>query len=264
MKNERIITHFQSYTTAKGCVKDLTPHFRGRIAIHTPHSPQNGGQTDKSNAGVQDGEQVEDSAWSTAEMLLAELSEMGGVALGTLAYLYPGMSPILPGGPFTGDMVGQTVGSYMIADMEEEDHPDGGAPAERRDEDRSADRQGERSESVFLTVEVHSEQEAMVAERIIVQHGGKTHRVTTNTPDGDFPSYETLPANPGLESLYAFAQETPSPLPAEYRNLATVGYPLDPISPLTPQGFIDPNIGLGDYNLANPNATVGFPPPPRE
>ncbi|MBL0388027.1 hypothetical protein JJB07_15520 [Tumebacillus sp. ITR2] len=276
MKNERIITHFQSYTTAKGCVKDLTPYFKERISILTPKHAQNPATT----GGVDNRTEIErlaDGGMGAAETLMAEMAEIGGIALGTIAYLYPGMSPILTGGPIAGDAIGQSVGSYMLAEMGEfeqayglEDGPGGTRLRGEAQEEStnhtnnektgtsSANRSG--SESVFIAVDVYSEQEAMTAERIIMQYGGKPHRGTSRDADGEFPSYESLPANHGVESPYSFGNVAPSNLPPEYRNPATEGYDLEPIAPFSPQGWIDPNIGLGDTNLVDPQATAGLPP----
>ncbi|PWK11611.1 hypothetical protein [Tumebacillus permanentifrigoris] len=270
MKNERIITHFQSYTTAKGCVKDLTPYFKERISVLTPQSGLNAGQTHKTD-DRDDLTKLADGGIGTAQTMISDLAEIGGVALGTVAYLYPGMSPILTGGPMAGDAIGQNIGSYMLAELgtnyslEDEDQQRGSSTSGGQGGTWSragnfADQNtSPRNQSVFIAVDVHSEHEAMIVERIMLQYGGKPHRGTSSEPDGGFPSYETLPANPGVESHYSFAQPD-STIPEEYRNPALEGYPLDPIAPLSPQGFIDRNIGLGDYNLADPNATVGLPP----
>jgi hypothetical protein len=299
MKNERIITHFQSYTTAKGCVKDLTPHFKERISILTPQSDAQGGQTPAAD-DRDDLTKLADGGMGAAQTMIADLSEIGGVALGTVAYLYPGLSPILTGGPIAGDAIGQSIGSYLLAELGQnfgvqEDRP-GASPSaggsstmvgtaesaggngalagtpENAESNGAlagtvsfADQGGgDDKRSVFVAVDVRTEHEAMIAERIMLQYGGEPHRASSGDHAGEFPSFDTLPANPGVESPFSFARQDdgiPSTtIPAANRNPALEGYPLDPIAPLTPQGFIDPNIGLGDYNLADPNATLGLPP----
>ncbi|MGZ4134214.1 MAG: hypothetical protein ACXVC1_03080, partial [Tumebacillaceae bacterium] len=151
MKNERIITHFQSYTTANDCVKDLTPLFGGRISI----------------ASVKRAEQTvnDDQMMATGGgAIVDDLSEIGGIALGTVADLIPGMGPILSGGPVVGAIVGDVFGDYMVAR--------GHLNAERNAAGELAPDGG----TVYVAVETTSEQEATEAEGIMRQHGGEPHR----------------------------------------------------------------------------------------
>jgi hypothetical protein len=303
MKNERIITHFQSYTTAKGCVKDLTPHFSGRISIASVKSAEQPPEThEKMEMGAGD--------------IIEDLSEIGGIALGTVADLIPGLGPVLSGGPIVGAIVGDVFGDYMVA---------------RRHLTPAQDAAGEeapRNGAVYVAVEVANEEEAQLAERIIREHNEMPHRsavtsqqangahtsvavastgmdtlskhsisgvdvnpyedrITADLPaDGaftattseralmdaspDFPRNDVPegPSEPPCEEipevrLEPNGDDIPDGLPqpsghAKRRIPYRDGYDLDPLPPLSPRGWIDPNIGLGDSELADPTIFAHF------
>lgn len=151
MYNERIITHFQSYTTAKGCVKDLTNDFSGRISVVAIKREA------KPVSAPVNGEIVGDE-------IIGDLSEIGGIALGMIADLIPGMGPILSGGPVVGAIVGDVFGRYMVArghlDEDSEAHMRHALPVG----------------TVYVAVAVASEEEAEEVERIMREHGGEPER----------------------------------------------------------------------------------------
>jgi hypothetical protein len=257
MKNERIITHFQSYTTVHDCVKDLTPYFAGRISIMA-HSPL---QQSEETTKVRRQEETDFEIRGAEEeaRLVEGMSEIGGIALGTAAYLVPGLGPVLSGGPIAGQAAGDTIGHYLSAQMAEERGRKNGreheAPAEVLS--CSDDRQG----AFFLAVDTYTEEEADYVTRILEQYGGKVTRMTVeDQTDAEPEEAEVRYVPADAETRYVagisdsqFPQFPCFPEIGSERILsAEDGYALDPVAPLSPQNWIDPNIGLGNYDLFDP------------
>ena len=246
MKNERIITHFQSYTTAEGCVKDLIPYFSGRISIASPAAQKQASRTTDE---------------PPSDNPLDDVLQVGGIALGTLAYLVPGMSPMMTGGPAGGSAVGQTVGFYMESQM---------ADSDKWDEPEDKNAAGQRG-PYFVWLDVHSEDEAKVVDRILRKHGGTPERIVekpeadpTDIPDGKLPvRTDKERVDRQDEPEYTFdppGDDIPDGYPqlsghAERRIPQEDGYDLDPLPPATATTrWVDPNIGYGSYDLVDPAA----------
>ncbi len=287
MKNERIITHFQSYRTAHDCVKDLTPYFAGRISIMTSNPMQSAEETPNVSRENQEYE-IRDRA---AEASMVEnLSEIGGIALGTVAYLVPGLGPVLSGGPIVGKAVGDTVGYYLSSEMSEV-RDERARRANRSQPARKKAADGEcATGSFFLAVDTFTEEEADFVTNVMEQHGGKVSKMLLDPSGDDSPAEEEIRyVPPDAETRYIASanrsgevclqsadhqaleiarspeslpeddtddrlrvQESASEVEADRATPAASGYDLDPITPLSPQGWIDPNIGLGSYDLRVP------------
>ncbi|MGB8955832.1 MAG: hypothetical protein WCC10_10700 [Tumebacillaceae bacterium] len=224
MKNERIITHFLSYTSAQGCVKDLIPYFSGRISIASPAAANQAARnTDE----------------PPSDNPLDDVMQVGGIALGTLAYLIPGMSPMITGGPAAGSAIGQTVGFYMESQM---------ADSDKWDEAVDQDEEKQRG-PFFVWLDVRSDDEAQVVERIFRQHGGIPEHIPSEDVPGtqDEPDYTYDPPGDDIpDGSPQLAGQAQRRIPHED------GYDLDPIPPVSPQNFVDPNIGYGSYDLIDP------------
>jgi hypothetical protein len=170
MKNERIITHFQSYTTAQGCVKDLSSYFSGRITV----ASQDGGVSNHRDTHdlSENGDAVRHAETSD---LLDDAAEIGGVAIGTISQLFPGFGPVLTGGPAAGAMVGDVFGDYLEArqhlQSDEEDLPRQNPNLPRYD-------RGVVPQHV-VAVDVNNEEEARLATDIMQRHGGLVTRSGT-------------------------------------------------------------------------------------
>ena len=224
MKNERIITHYKSYTSAQGCVKDLIPYFSGRISIASPAAPN--------RAAKQADEPPADNP-------LDDVLQIGGIALGALAYLIPGMSPMITGGPAAGSAIGQTVGFYMESQM---------ADSDKWDEDFDENEQ-KRHGPFFVWLDVRSDDEAQIVDRIVRQHGGTPEYIPIDDEPRtqDEPDYTFDP--PGDDIPDGYPQLTGQ---AQRRIPHVDGYDLDPLPPVSPQNYVDPNIGYGNFDLIDP------------
>ncbi|ASS75887.1 hypothetical protein CIG75_13595 [Tumebacillus algifaecis] len=226
------------------------------------------------------------------ESMVESVSEIGGIALGAVALLVPGLGPVLTGGPMAGQAVGETVGHYLRAQM----------GADRQTEQAETTRESEstdaKSGAFFIAVDTYSDEEADYAANIMEQHGGKVTRMTVATEaDRELPEVEVryIPADAEVRyvarqeatdhELRPKTQEIPQSLQIlhdlpnqQYLPLADTGYgtaqfpqfprypteqnarprraqdgyALDPVAPLSPINWIDPNIGLGNYDLYDP------------
>ncbi|HEU4965743.1 MAG TPA: hypothetical protein VFV52_18185 [Bacilli bacterium] len=256
MKNERIITHFQSYTTADSCVKDLTPYFAGKISVIS---------TKRDLEAFQEGAGEADDAVRT-------LTELGGITLGTMATLLPGLGPVLTGGPVAGKAVGDTVGDYLNAMR----HADGG------ENDPFVLQQGHGmqdttpAEMVIVTVDVQSEQEAEQAMSIMKRYANGFHRTQGTTRSKHRPGTGVDPIDYGGSELgdNSDINESSYPLdavappgdvqPDGYpqavgqsgrRIPADDGYELDPLRPVSDSHWVDPNVGYGNLDIVDPALT---------
>jgi hypothetical protein len=259
MKNERIITHFQSYTTALGCVKDLTPYFSGKISIITSKEGLNRSDRDPT---------ADENTTTMNDTVVDEIGEIGGITLGTAAYLIPGLSPVLVGGPIAGMAMGDAISAYILGGMDEDEDED---DLETRREtpyipDRSgAGRNGR--ERYFVIVDVDSEEEADLAASIMQRHSAKCVRQPRQQPEPDRQKPQTDFADPCEVERYDRMADYPNTLEAPwdqrepegappatgiYHNPNKDGYTLDPIAPFTPQGWIDVNVGFGSYDNVDP------------
>ncbi|ARU62274.1 hypothetical protein CBW65_15585 [Tumebacillus avium] len=316
----------------------------------------------------QSGENFEIRGGLEEANMVESLSEIGGIALGAVAFLVPGLGPVLSGGPVAGLAVGDTVGHYMSAQMGLEREEEQGQQQSRQQQGQQSSRQNqpdaerEQQGSFFLSVDTYSPQEADFASNIMEQHGGKVTRMTINEEESvpeqeevryipsdadtryvaetdaprpktqeipsslrilqdapkapaasineqhDLPDLQGIPVEPNTQYVaqtdadiqYAAQsdaqQETAEQMtvtndigvgrqgiitqgqlysppeeqkrdddsqnaqfpqfPAFPQNERTIpaqdGYELDPVAPLSPQNWIDPNIGLGNYDLYDP------------
>lgn len=253
MKNERIITHFQSYTTALGCVKDLTPYFAGKISVITPTAVKNGGE----QAPNQD-----TLTLRTSDVLVDEISDIGGISLGAAAYLIPGLSPVLVGGPLAGMAMGDAISAYVTSQMGPEAATPGTAQTTGTPDTNRSDR-------YFVIVDVDSEAEANLAAGIIQRHGGQTERPADNPEqEPERPKPKTDFADPCEVERYDRVVDHPNtvetpwddrqpegfpPITGDHHNPLVDGYSMEPIRPISPQGWIDANIGYGDLNIVDPS-----------
>lgn len=246
MKNERIITHFQSYTTADSCVKDLTPYFAGRISVIS---------TKRDVEGYQNAEAQADTTVQT-------VTELGGITLGTVATLVPGLGPVLTGGPVAGQAIGDAIGSYINSQR----HQNGGEDDPFVNQRGRGARDTSAASMVIVMVDVNSEEEAERAAQIMAQHAERErpgtgvdptdHGVTEIDDNSDVSdvvdySYYTA-APPGDDVEDGYPQETGRTV---RRIPIDDGYQLDPLRPLSKQGWVDVNIGYGNLDLVDPSLT---------
>jgi len=182
MKNERIITHFQSYTTANDCVKELTPYFTGRISLISPLETS---QPD--NTAVEDAVQAGEGRNNDDGNLIGEASELGFTAAGALSYLLPGASTLVVGGPSGGAAMGSAVGGYLSAML------DGGPNDDPRENPDVAKR-----EEYLVAVIAQSQEEARRVEETVQRHGGTIRsRDTFETGGRSRQASETVGSNFG-------------------------------------------------------------------
>jgi len=272
MKNERIITHFQSYTTALGCVKDLTPYFAGRISIITPTNGMNSTLTAKNG-----GQGTTSGGQGGGTTVVDELGEIGGISLGAAAYLVPGLSPVLVGGPIAGMAMGDAISSYVMGRMTA-DEQDPTSPT-TRDKGKKEGQNG--SERYFVVVDVDSDEEAAMASSIMQRHGAQSERATGNgngngdrtnpTPAPERPRprtdfvdpceverYDRIVDHPNTVEAPWDEQDEESPMTGIHAPYSQDGYTLAPIAPISPQGWIDANIGYGNYDIVDPSRMTDF------
>lgn len=168
MKNERIITHFLSYTTVQGCVKDLTPHFRGRISV----IEQKEGQTRSPEPGPlsENGDAVNDA--ENSPLLTDDALEAGGVTFGAASFTVPQFGPVLTGAPANDKMIRRSYGEYLRPDKhtqgDEEDLPR---------QNPNLHRYNRGIDPVYrITVDVQNDEEAKIAMDTMKKHGGHVER----------------------------------------------------------------------------------------
>jgi hypothetical protein len=228
MKNERIITHFQSYTTAQGCVKDLTAYFSGKITVARRDE---GANMRQDTPGAGENGRVTNEAENNS--LLDEAVEMGGIALGAFAQVFPGFGPLMAGGPVVGARVGDVAGDYLEASTQRQaDGDDNEDNTARQNPNLPRYNPGVTPQYV-IAVDVNSEEGARLAIDIMQRHGGLVTRTSGQEAVG-------LPEDGNGQERQAEPRGD--------------GYTLDPVAPVSATAFIDPNIGYGDYNLVDPDA----------